>query len=93
MKLHLTNYEQPGAILATDHTTTGELKMATNFRHMDTDHLGPEATEADLAEFAELCEQVLAMHPEMDDDDVTEAVFGDGDYFRNAKTLGATIRA
>jgi len=64
----------------------------TNYREMDTDHLGVEASEDDLAEFVELCEQVQSLHPDMDDDDVTEAVFGNGDYFRNAKKLGATIR-
>lgn len=66
--------------------------MKTDFRNMDTDHLGNEVTEDDLAEFVELCEQVQALHPDMDDDDVTDAVFGNGDYYRNAKKLGATIR-
>jgi len=64
----------------------------TTFREMETEHLGQDATENDLAEFVELCEQVQLLNPEWDDDETTEAVFGDGDYYRNAKRLGAVIR-
>lgn len=62
--------------------------MVTNYKSMTTDHLGPEASESDLAEFRALCSAVQRTHPEMDDDAVTEAVFGDGDYFQNARDLG-----
>lgn len=63
--------------------------MATHYTDMTTEHLGPDATEQDLAEFVEICEQAEELHPEIDD--ITEAVFGDGDYFRNARRLGVDV--
>ena len=62
--------------------------MTTDFRNMTVEHLGSYATEQDLTEFVALCEEVAYMNPQMDDDEVTEAVYGDGDYFANAKKLG-----
>lgn len=55
---------------------------------MTVEHLGPDATEQDLVEFRALCVEVQRIRPSMSDDAVTEAVFGDGDYFANAKKLG-----
>lgn len=60
----------------------------TNYKNMTTEHLGPDATEQDLVEFRALCAEVQRIKPELSDDAVTEAVFGDGDYFANAKKLG-----
>ena len=60
----------------------------TNYKSMTIEHLGPEATESDLAEFCGLCVRVQELHPELNDDAVTDAVFGDGDYFANAAKLG-----
>ena len=66
--------------------------MTTIYKNMDVSDIGPDATEADLAEFLELCGQVQELHPEMTEAEVAESVWGDGDYFRNAQRLGATLR-
>lgn len=60
----------------------------TNFNHVTAEQLGQDATEQDVIEFQALCREVKRLHPEMDDEAVTEAVWGDGDYYANAKKLG-----
>jgi hypothetical protein len=62
--------------------------MTTTFRNMTVEHLGAYATEGDLAEFQALCEEVQQLHPELTETEVTDAVFGDGDYVCNARKLG-----
>jgi len=70
-----------------------------NYREMGTQHgnarefLGPEATAADVAEFCGICEEAHRLHPEMTADEVTDAVFGEGDYLRNARRLGVDVDA
>ncbi len=66
---------------------------SSTYRTMTVEHLGPDATEADLAEFRTLCESAQAIHPDMDDAAATDAVFGDGDYFANARRLGVDVAA
>jgi hypothetical protein len=44
-----------------------------------------------LAEFVDICEQVAEMHPEWDAEQVTDAVYGDGDYYKNARRLGVDL--
>ncbi len=63
----------------------------TSYRTMTTEHLGPDATEADLAEFRGLCEEAERLNPDIED--ITAAVFGDGDYFANARRLGVNVEA
>ena len=60
-------------------------------RTMTIEHLGSDATDNDLLEFRSICAEAQRLHPEMDDDAVTEAVFGDGDYCRNARRLGVDV--
>ncbi len=67
--------------------------MSSTYRTMTTEHLGPDATDGDLAEFVALCEEARALHPEMNDDELTDALFGDGDYFHNARRLGVDVKA
>lgn len=61
--------------------------QVTNYATMTVEHLGEGATADDLAEFVALCEQVAERYPEMSEQAVTDAVFGDGDYIRNARRL------
>ena len=63
-----------------------------SYTEMTAEHLGPDATDADVAKFIDLCEQVSQAHPAMSDLEVLDAVWGDGDYFKNARRLGAIIR-
>jgi hypothetical protein len=65
----------------------------TNYLTMTTEHLGDNASEKDLAEFRQICEAAKLLHPELDDDAVTDAVWGDGDYIRNARRLGVDVDA
>lgn len=65
--------------------------MTTCYHDMTTEHLGPDATAADLAEFKAICEEAERLHPEIED--ITDAVWGDGDYYRNAKRLGVDVDA
>jgi hypothetical protein len=65
--------------------------MSIHYSDMTISHLGPDATEKDLAEFIEICQAAEELHPEIED--ITEAVFGDGDYFRNARELGVDLDA
>lgn len=65
--------------------------MSTAYQNMTIEHLGPDATEADLNEFREICSEAARLHPEIED--ITEAVFGDGDYFANARKLGVDVDA
>lgn len=63
----------------------------TSYQNMTTEHLGPNATTSDLAEFCAICAEAERLHPEIED--ITEAVFGDGDYFANARKLGVNVDA
>lgn len=63
----------------------------TTYQTMDVSELGPDATEADLAEFRAICAEAERLHPEIEN--ITDAVFGDGDYFRNARRLGVDVDA
>ena len=65
----------------------------TNYNEMTVEHLGTDATEHDLAEFQEICREAQRLNPEMDDDEITDAVWGEGDYFRNARQLGVNVDA
>lgn len=59
---------------------------------MTNDDLGTiKATDDELQEFVLLCEQHAENHPDLSDDEVTNAVFGDGNYLKNAVKLGLTI--
>jgi hypothetical protein len=60
--------------------------MAT-YTTMTTAHLGDGATDDDLAEFVALCREVARRHPSWSEQAVTDAVWGDGDYIRNAAQL------
>lgn len=55
--------------------------------------LGDNATETDLDQFRQMCREAQELHPEMDDQAVTDAVWGDGDYLRNARNLGVDVAA
>jgi hypothetical protein len=65
--------------------------MGKSYRTMDISDLGPDATEADLSEFRTICVEAERLHPEIEN--ITDAVFGDGDYFRNARRLGVDVDA
>ncbi len=67
--------------------------MTSTFHTMTTEHLGPDAGESDLQEFRAICEAALRLHPELSDAEVTESVFGDGDYYSNARRLGVDVDA
>ena len=63
-----------------------------NYKTMTNDDLGTiTATDDELQEFVLLCEQHAEKHPELSDDQVTDAVFGNGNYLKNAVKLGLTI--
>ena len=63
----------------------------TTYRTMDVSELGDRATPADLVEFRGLCEAAHAIHPDWSDEEITDAVWGDGDYFANARRLGVEV--
>lgn len=63
----------------------------SNYLEMTVEHLGSEATEADLEEFQACCMEAQRLHPELDDDEVTDAVFGQGMWDRNARNLGVDV--
>ena len=52
------------------------------------EHLGQDATDADLAEFNEMASR-LAEHSNIDIDEAADLLWGDGDYFRNYERLMA----
>jgi len=60
-----------------------------HYEDMTTEHLGPDATDDDLEDFRAICREAERLHPEIED--ITNEVFGDGDYFRNAKRLGVEV--
>lgn len=62
-----------------------------SYKNMDINDLSHDADEFDLATFGSLCEAARKLHPELDDDEITEMVFGDGDYFGNARKLGIDV--
>jgi hypothetical protein len=51
----------------------------STYRTMTVEHLGPEATHADLERFKAVCETVHRRHPRWDDETVTDYVWNDGD--------------
>ena len=62
-----------------------------NYKTMTNDDLGTiKATDDELQEFVSLCEQHAEKHPDLSDDEVTNAVFGNGNYLKNAVKLGLT---
>lgn len=61
---------------------------AATFSELEMDHIGQDATETDLAEFVSLCEQLQEIRPESSEAEVIEELWGNGDYYRNAKRLG-----
>ncbi len=63
----------------------------TNYLQMTIEHLGSDATPADLEEFQALCIEAQRLHPELDDDEVTDAVFGQGMWDENARKLGVDV--
>lgn len=65
----------------------------TTYKNMTVEHVGCDATESDLQVFRALCEEAQRLNPDLDDNDVTDAVWGDGDYFCNAKKLGVDVDA
>lgn len=67
--------------------------MKTTYRTMDRSDLGGGATVQDLADFRAICEEAQRLHPEMSDEEVTDAVWGDGDYLANARRLGVGVDA
>lgn len=60
----------------------------TTYKNMTVEHLGTGATDIDLTEFIEYCERLAEQEPEWSDDNVTDAIFGDGNYIKNAGKLG-----
>lgn len=64
-----------------------------SYKNIDISDLSYDADEFDLATFVSLCDAVNELHPEFDDDEITEMVFGDGDYFGNARKLGVDVDA
>lgn len=62
----------------------------THYSKMTPEHLGSDATERDLAEFTMVCEMVEELHPDLEN--VTNAVWGDGDYIGNAIKLGVDLQ-
>lgn len=65
----------------------------TTYREMTAEHLGNNATDADLEGFRQMCEEAQRLRPELDDAAVTDEVWGDGDYMRNAHRLGVDVDA
>lgn len=63
--------------------------MTQNFSEMTIEHLGNEATEADLIQFLAICRDVQARHPEMTEEEITDAVYGTngGDWIKNAARI------
>lgn len=50
--------------------------------------LGPEATEADLAEFMGYVWRLIDRHPWFPIREAIDLVYGDGDYLKAARRLG-----
>lgn len=65
--------------------------MTTTYKTMTEEHLGNEAVGTDLAHFRAICEEAERLHPEIEN--ITDAVFGDGDYLTNARRLGVDVDA
>lgn len=61
--------------------------MQSTYRQMSVDHMGCEATEADLEEFRSYCQKLQERNPGMTDKEATDLVWGDGDYHKNASRL------
>ena len=60
-----------------------------SYEKMTVEHLGPDATELDLIEFQSICLEAERLNPNIEN--ITDAVFGDGDYLENAIRLGVDV--
>ncbi len=61
--------------------------MSKTFKTMDETYLGDNANEFDLELFQSFCVAVAELHPEMDDSEVTDFVWGDGDWHGSARKI------
>jgi hypothetical protein len=64
-----------------------------SFRTMDVSDLANNATAEELACFRAACEAALVLHPECDEEAITAAVWGDGNWPENARALGVDLSA
>lgn len=65
--------------------------MTTHYSDMAKSDLGLDATDRDLREFQLICEAAEELHPDIDD--ITSVVWGEGDYYNNARKLGVDLDA
>ena len=63
--------------------------MHTHYRDMGVGDLGDNCTEADLRKFREFCSAAERLHPEIED--ITSAVWADGDWEEGARRLGVDV--
>ena len=66
--------------------------MESPASRMTTEHLGPDATDADLAEFRTWVRQLMQLRS-LDEQTATDLLWGDGDYEANAFRFGLESHA
>ncbi len=63
----------------------------STYKTMTPVDLGDNATENDLMQFQAMCREAQKLHPDLDDVQITNAVWYDGDYYRGARRLGVDV--
>lgn len=67
--------------------------METTYRNMTVEHMGQGANGDDLAAFRAMCEAYQLRWPQATEREATDAIWGDGDWLRNAMGILTTMEA
>jgi len=62
----------------------------TTLHELTVEHLGPEATEGDLAQFRDWTRELIERGDATTEQEAVDLLWGGGDYYANASRLGLT---